>query len=263
MEYSGPAAIAEVEHDLSDNEEQAMEHWPPLKPPARHEFQSVAASTSTKRPKDYGSDTSGEPQSPAAKLTNTHLRGPVVAVSCGTYCVNSQLPTMPHFVLSFVWMPSHIGLAWNDTVDSLAKAACTLGFGGGDAQPSLRCTVQRRDEERGDSVSIQHHDNFLQNRHKYRRHGLMVRRHNVVSARLRLGYRPVWQVANIQDIPHYTSCKLCNSLNANNLEHYCLQCPTVRNLLPQGRNLLQTCQYILSDDNLNLILARHPHFGGF
>ncbi|KAK3895757.1 hypothetical protein Pcinc_000680 [Petrolisthes cinctipes] len=69
MEYSGPAAIAEVEHDLSDNEEQAMEHWPPLKPPARHEFQSVAASTSMKRPKDYGSYTSSEPQSPAAKLT--------------------------------------------------------------------------------------------------------------------------------------------------------------------------------------------------
>ncbi|KAK4323997.1 hypothetical protein Pmani_005344 [Petrolisthes manimaculis] len=71
MEYSGPAAIAEVEHDphLSDNEEQAIEHWPPLKPSAQHEFQSVAASTSTKRPKDYGSDTSSEPQSPAVKLT--------------------------------------------------------------------------------------------------------------------------------------------------------------------------------------------------
>ncbi|KAK3856776.1 hypothetical protein Pcinc_036920 [Petrolisthes cinctipes] len=68
MEYSGPAAIAEVEHDLSD-EEQAMEHWPPLKPSARHEFQSVAAFTSMKRPKDYESDTSSEPQSPAAKLT--------------------------------------------------------------------------------------------------------------------------------------------------------------------------------------------------
>ncbi|KAK4328262.1 hypothetical protein Pmani_001380 [Petrolisthes manimaculis] len=71
MDYSGPAAIAEVEHDplLSDTEEQAMEHWPPLKPSARHEFQSVTAPTSTKRPKDYGSDTSSEPQSPAAKLT--------------------------------------------------------------------------------------------------------------------------------------------------------------------------------------------------
>ncbi|KAK3879041.1 hypothetical protein Pcinc_016360 [Petrolisthes cinctipes] len=177
-------------------------------------------------------------------------------------------------VLSFMWMPSHIGLAGNDTVDSLAKAACMLGFGGGDAQPSLRClqhriysaalasTVQRRDEERGNSVSIQHHDNVLQNRHKYCRHGLMVHRHNVVSAGLRLGYRPVWQIANTQDIPHYTSYKLCNSPNANNLEHCCIQCPTVRNLLPQGRNLLQTCQYILSDDNLDLILARHPHFGG-
>ncbi|KAK3869303.1 hypothetical protein Pcinc_025381 [Petrolisthes cinctipes] len=60
MDYSRPAAIAEIEDNLhlTDNEEQAMEHWLPLKPPARHEFQSVVASTSTKRPKcgpmDYG-----------------------------------------------------------------------------------------------------------------------------------------------------------------------------------------------------------------
>ncbi|KAK4319097.1 hypothetical protein Pmani_009930 [Petrolisthes manimaculis] len=275
MEYSGPAAIAEVEHDphLSDNEEQAMEHWPPLKPSAQHEFQSVAASTSTKRPKDYGSDTSSEPQSPAAKLTkcNEHptrqetdvtlprklplpvplisssaaptfaprddyiklafrenltsdtklrwlteinklfsmdqelaeVKMSAVTSSCGrvVWDILCQLAAAHNasLVLSFVWMPSHIGFAGNDTVDSLAKAACMMGFEGGDAQPSLRClqhriyssalasTVQRRDEERDNSVSIQHHDNFLQNRYKYRRHGLMVRRHNVVSARLRLG----------------------------------------------------------------------------
>ena len=34
--------------------------------------------------------------------------------------------------------------------------------------------------------------------------GLLVRKHNVVSARLRLGYRPLWQVAGWQDEPHYT-----------------------------------------------------------
>ncbi|XP_066948657.1 uncharacterized protein [Macrobrachium rosenbergii] len=177
-------------------------------------------------------------------------------------------------VLSFMWMPSHIGLAGNDMVDSLAKAACTLELDDRNVEPSLRClkhriysaafacTVQRRDAERGTSVSIQHHDNFLQSSHKYRRRGLMVRRHNVVSARIRLGYRPVWQVGQTLDIPHYTSCKLCNLANANNLEHYCLHCPTVRNLLPQGQNLLQTCQYLLKDDHLDLILTRHPHFGG-
>ncbi|XP_068213220.1 uncharacterized protein [Palaemon carinicauda] len=177
-------------------------------------------------------------------------------------------------VLFFMWMPSHIGLAGNDRVDSLAKASCTLDLDDRNVEPSLRClkhriysaafacTVQRRDAERGTSVSIQHHDNFLQSGHKYRRHGLMVRKHNVVSARIRLGYRPVWQVGQTLDIPHCTSCKLCNLANANNLEHYCLHCPTVRNLLPQGQNLIKTFQYLLKDDHLDVILTRHPHFGG-
>ncbi|XP_068232367.1 uncharacterized protein [Palaemon carinicauda] len=177
-------------------------------------------------------------------------------------------------VLSFMWMPSHIGIAGNDMVDSLAKAVCTLDLDDRKVDLSLRClkhriysaafacTVQRRDAERGTSVSIQHHDNFLQSRHKYRRRGLMVRRHNVVSARIRLGYHPVWQIEQTLDIPHYTPCKLCNLANANNLEHYCLHCPTDRNLLPQGQNLLQTCQYLLKGDHLDVILTRLPHTGG-
>ncbi|KAG0726614.1 Argininosuccinate synthase [Chionoecetes opilio] len=86
----------------------------------------------------------------------------------------------------FVWTPSHIGLAGNDTVDRLAKAACALGLDDANAVPSLRClrnsiysaahamTVHRRDTDRATSVFIQHHDNFLRCKHKYRRHGLMI-----------------------------------------------------------------------------------------
>ena len=178
-------------------------------------------------------------------------------------------------VVSFVWTPSHIGLTGNDMVDRLAKAACALNTDDDDdTVPSLRCfrtniysaayamTVHRRDAERANSVSIQHHDHFLQSRHKYRRYGVMVRRHNVVSARLRLGYRPVWQVSQAEDVPHYSSCKLCNCPNANNLQHYCLECPTVRGLLPQGLSLTDTCAYLLTGDNLDKILLQFPYFGG-
>jgi len=177
-------------------------------------------------------------------------------------------------IASLVWTPSHIGLAGNDTVDCLAKAACALDLDDANAAPSLQCykkiiysaahnvTVLRRDAERASSVSIQHHDHFLHYRYKYRRRGLMVRRHNVVSARLRLGYRPVWQVSHAEDVPHYSSCKLCNTPNANTLDHYCLQCPTVLNLLPRDQDLIQICTHLLADDTLDLILTRHPHFGG-
>ncbi|XP_068229750.1 uncharacterized protein [Palaemon carinicauda] len=175
-------------------------------------------------------------------------------------------------VLSFMWMPSDIGLAGNDMVDSLAKAACMLDLDGRNVEPSLRClkhriysaafvcTVQRKDAERGTTVSIQRHDNFLRSRHKYRQSGLLVCRHTVVNARKRLGYRLVWQVGQTLDIPYSTSCKLCNFANVNNLEHYCLHCPTVRNLLPQGQNLLQTCQYLLKNNHLDVNLTSHPRF---
>ncbi|KAK3884794.1 hypothetical protein Pcinc_010980 [Petrolisthes cinctipes] len=42
-------------------------------------------------------------------------------------------------VMSFVWMPSHIGLAGNDMADGLPKAAFMLDVGDMAAEPSLRC----------------------------------------------------------------------------------------------------------------------------
>ncbi|KAG0724279.1 hypothetical protein GWK47_005217 [Chionoecetes opilio] len=81
-----------------------------------------------------------------------------------------------------------------DTVDGLAKAACGLPPNGNGPSPSLLCyrarlrsdallsTARSRDTQRGDSVSIQHYDVIRAHRYKYRRRGLIVRRHNVVSS---------------------------------------------------------------------------------
>lgn len=179
-------------------------------------------------------------------------------------------------VIHFLWIPSHIGLRSNDTADHLAKAACDLDPPAADAPTtSLLCyrkivrqaarspTHHRRDAERATSESIQHYDHFLSHQHTYRRNGLMVRRHNVVCARLRLGWRPVWQVAEAEDAPHFSSCRLCDAPNANTLDHYCLQCPNLENLVPQRLTLLDTCKHLLADNNsLDEILMRHPHFGG-
>lgn len=90
----------------------------------------------------------------------------------------------------------------------------------------------------------------------------MVRRHNVVAARLRLGYRPVWQVAGLEDMLHFTSFRLCNSANDNTLEHYCMQCPEVDGLLPRDRPRVDICRHLLSHENLDEILVRFPRFGG-
>ncbi|KAK7072480.1 hypothetical protein SK128_017220 [Halocaridina rubra] len=48
-----------------------------------------------------------------------------------------------------------------------------------------------------------------------------------------MGYRPLWQVSQTLDMPQYTSCTLCDRTNANTLDHYCLQCPAVRDVLPR------------------------------
>ena len=178
-------------------------------------------------------------------------------------------------VVKFLWIPSHIGISYSDTVDRLAKAACRLPRRIAGPSPSLSCylarvriasflsTSQRRDRQRALSVSIHHYDSFRHHRYKYRRRGLMVRRHNVVSARLRLGYRPVWQVAGVDGAPPYTACLLCNEPLSNTLEHYCLLCRVVQPLLPQDQPLVIVCRHLLRHEALDELLIRFPHFCGF
>ena len=178
-------------------------------------------------------------------------------------------------LLHFLWIPSHIDISYSDTVDKLAKAACRLPRRGGGPSPSLSChlarvrkhsflsTSQQRDLQRAHSVSIHHYDSFRHHRYKYRRRGLMVRRHNVVAARLRLGYRPVWQVAGVDGEPPYTACLLCHEPRANTLEHYCLLCPVVQPLLPHNQPLVTVCRHLLHHEALDELLLRFPQFCGF
>ena len=185
-----------------------------------------------------------------------------------TALVNSQ-------VVHFLWIPSHIGLRANDTADRIARTACNMEPPAANAataslpryrrmvhQVACASTHIRSNAERATSVTIPHYEHFLNHPPKYRRTGLMVRRHNVVSARLRLGYRRVWQVGGTEDVPQFSSCKLCDAHNANNLHHYCLECPVVAPLIPHRRTVVDVCRYLLTDDHLDILLVQHPHFGG-
>ncbi|XP_076036221.1 uncharacterized protein LOC143022108 isoform X1 [Oratosquilla oratoria] len=160
----------------------------------------------------------------------------------------------------FLWIPSHIELLGNDTADRLARTACSMDPPAATSttaflpsykrmvrQAACSPTRRRSNAERATSVSIQHYENFLPLPYKYRRNGLIVRRHNVVSARLRLGYRPVWQVGETEGVPRYSSCRLCDTPNANSLEHYCINCPTIAPLIPHRQSVLDVCKYLLED----------------
>ncbi|MPC51070.1 hypothetical protein E2C01_044907 [Portunus trituberculatus] len=99
-----------------------------------------------------------------------------------------------------------------------------------------------REAERHHSVSITHYESVSRNKYSYRLHGLMVRRHNVVSARLRLGYRLPWQVAGVDGEAPFAECRLCNAPRSDTVEHYCLACPAVRHALPRGQTLAAICR---------------------
>ncbi len=112
--------------------------------------------------------------------------------------------------VKFVWVPSHVGLCHNATADRLANEACRLPPSGDERPLSLPCYLsrvrsaaflparRRRDAERPHSATITHYESVCRHKYSYRRRGLMVRRHNVVSVRLRVGYRPTWQVAGVE-----------------------------------------------------------------
>ena len=97
----------------------------------------------------------------------------------------------------------------------------------------------------------------FRHRYKYRRRGLMVRLHNVVAARLFLGYRPVWQVAGLNEerLPLLLLPALSGPQHQQ-LDNYCLHCPIVADMLPRGWPLVTICRHLLANDNLDEIPAR-------
>ncbi|MPC45607.1 hypothetical protein E2C01_039312 [Portunus trituberculatus] len=117
--------------------------------------------------------------------------------------------------VGFVTAPV-LRLLHNDTVDSLAKEACHLPHRGDGRPLSLPCYLsrvrsitflpeqRRSDTETLHSVTINHYESICRSKFTYHRQGLMVRRHNVLSARLRLGYRPPWQVPGLEGKPTFT-----------------------------------------------------------
>ncbi|MPC43019.1 hypothetical protein E2C01_036654 [Portunus trituberculatus] len=106
---------------------------------------------------------------------------------------------LPVGVMRFVWIPSHVDRSHNDAVDNLAKAACGLAPSVNQPLPSLHCYWQRlmsvamlaveeaKDTQWMGSESIEHYVSCGHS-FKYCHTGLMVRRHNVASARIRLDY---------------------------------------------------------------------------
>ncbi|MPC47587.1 hypothetical protein E2C01_041336 [Portunus trituberculatus] len=91
-----------------------------------------------------------------------------------------------------------VGLSHNATADHLAKLPPATTVRSSDHHPVRR----QKDAERPLSVTIHHYDSVCLEKYTYRRRGLLVRRHNLVSACLRLGYRLPWQISGVELSPY-------------------------------------------------------------
>lgn len=173
--------------------------------------------------------------------------------------------------IKFLWIPAHIGLSRHDAVDRLAKLACHKPAV--DVPVGLSCTTikgvltqrtfedleEERDYQRFTSVSIHHNDLFCDTPHHYGRHKTLTRHCDIVAARIRLGYRYLWQLQDNPPVSH-TKCKLCDEPQKHTVQHYIIECPTIAALRPPGVQYLEFCQLLLSTDLLEDILLLHPSF---
>ena len=182
------------------------------------------------------------------------------------YCSKNELR------VQFIWAPAHVGIEGNERADALAKT--------GSKKQSPREEVinmkqfrtilksETNEEhrlameyERLASSSLKHYKKFINNKHFYGKGKMHTGQCDRIAARIRLGYRNIWELdyertgcANSE----YSSCVLCNSPNANKLMHYVCYCPELKPFRPEGMQYHQLCIHFCKPETLYPILCLYP-----
>ena len=141
--------------------------------------------------------------------------------------------------ISFVWIPAHVGHKPHDMADALAKDACNnptpqvlLPLSKATAARILRDDVReeiqlRINAERPGSMSVKHYDQYRGVKHTYGKHRILTRRCDIAAARIRLGYRYLWQVTNKQPTAEQAQCRICSAPQSRTLPHYISECQAI------------------------------------
>ena len=176
--------------------------------------------------------------------------------------------------IKFLWIPSHINVSGNEEADRTAKQITiqqcvndtvftvrqlkTLLLTEHRESVQLRTNTQRRE-----SISIKHYDHFSGVKHFYGKAKLFGGPCDRIAARIRLGYRRVWQIDKDKtgrSHPEYSKCTLCQAPDSNTLEHYVSYCSSLSNFRPPDLRYIELCYHFCKPEVLYPILRLYPNF---
>ena len=117
---------------------------------------------------------------------------------------------------------------------------------------------------RNESYSINHYDLFRTIKHKYGKNKSQTGPCDRIAARIRLGYRKIWQMkyeAQGTARDEHSKCLLCDQPQGNTLEHYILNCETIKPFRPPERlGFYELCVHFCKPEILYPILNLYPDF---
>ena len=114
-----------------------------------------------------------------------------------------------------------------------------------------------------ESTSIKHYEHFVNIKHYYGKGKILAGACDRIAARIRLGYRKVWELNREKTgraNQEYAKCSLCKSINSNSLVHYISFCPILEPFRLQGKSFIDLCLHFCKPEVIIPILTAYPGF---